>query len=100
MSEPSNAPSSKPPNPYAVLAAAIVLPASGHVWLGQTQRGLTFLFFILVLGWATAQVAPPAASFIGQHAGGVFVYLLSVLDAYKIARLRLAEPPLPKPAPH
>ncbi len=93
-------PQRKPPNPYAVLAAAIVLPASGHVWLGQAQRGLTFLFFILVLGWATAQVAPPAASFVGQHAGGVFVYLLSVLDAYRMARLRQMRLSPPTPAPH
>lgn len=76
------------PNPYAVLAAAAVLPASGHVWLGLTQRGLTFLFFMIVLGWTTVHVAPPEASFVGRHAGGFFVYALSVLDAYRLARIR------------
>ncbi len=81
-------PPPKPPHPYAVLGAAAVLPASGHVWLGQAQRGLTFLFFMLVLGALTAHFAPPQASFIGRHAGGVFVYALSVLDAYKLARVR------------
>lgn len=79
---------SKPPHPYAVLAAAIVLPGSGQLWLGQSQRALMFLFFMLVLGWLTAHYAPPTSSFIGRHAGGVFVYALSVLDAYKIARVR------------
>lgn len=76
------------PSPYAILAAAAVLPSSGHVWLGLAQRGLTFLFFMIVLGWATVHVAPPEASFVGRHAGGFFVYALSVLDAYRIARIR------------
>ena len=84
----TNATPPQPPHPYAVLAAAAVLPASGHVWLGLAQRGLTFLFFMLVLGALTAHFAPPQASFIGRHAAGVFIYALSVLDAYKCARLR------------
>ncbi len=80
--------SKKPPNPFAVLAAAAVLPASGQLWLGQAQRALTFLFFMLVFGWLTTLYAPPEASFIGQHAGGFFVYALSVIDAYRTARVK------------
>ena len=79
---------SRPPNPLAVLAAAIVLPASGHVWLGLRQRALTFLFFMLALGWLTSKFAQPGVSFVGQHAGGFFVYALSIMDAYRIARSR------------
>lgn len=75
-------------HPLAILAAAALLPGSGHVWLGLVQRGLTFLFFMLVLGWVTTRIAPPEASFVGRHAGGFFVYALSVLDAYRIARIR------------
>ena len=78
----------RPPNPLAVLAAAIVLPASGHIWLGLAQRALTLLFFMLVLGWVTSQVASPNVSFVGRHAGGFFVYALSIIDAYTIARRR------------
>lgn len=78
----------QPPNPYAVLAAAVLLPGSGHVWLSQAQRGLTFLFFMLALGWLTSMVASPGVSFVGQHAGGFMVYALSVMDAYRIARRR------------
>jgi hypothetical protein len=88
MSQPPVPLPARPPHPYAVLAAAIVLPASGHVWMGLAQRALMFLFFMLVLGWLTAHYAPPSASFVGRHAGGVFVYALSVLDAYKVARIR------------
>ncbi|SFO98266.1 hypothetical protein SAMN03159463_03323 [Mesorhizobium sp. NFR06] len=82
--------SSAPANPYLVLGAAIVLPASGHVMLGVPVRGLQFLFFMVILGWVTAKVAPADASFIGRHAGGFLIYALSVLDAYRIARIRHA----------
>ena len=40
-----------PTNPYLVLGAAIVLPASGHVILGVPVRGLQFLFFMVILAW-------------------------------------------------
>ena len=78
-------------NPYVVLAAAILLPASGHVLLGLAGRGLQFLFFMVILAWVTTKFAQPEASFIGRHAGGVLIYALSVLDAYRIARARHAE---------
>ncbi|WP_095198796.1 hypothetical protein [Mesorhizobium carmichaelinearum] len=79
-----------PVSPYLVLGAAIVLPASGHVILGVPVRGLQFLFFTVILAWVTAKIAPPDASFIGRHAGGFLIYALSVLDAYKLARIRHA----------
>jgi len=79
-----------PTNPYLVLGAAIVLPGSGHVILGVPVRGLQFLFFVVILGWVTTKVAPADASFIGRHAGGFLIYALSILDAYRIARIRHA----------
>ena len=81
----------KPWPPYLILASALVLPGSGHVFLGMAQRGLVFLFFIVVLGWATARVMTPDASFLLRHGGGLLVYGLSVIDAYKIARIRFEE---------
>ena len=80
-----------PVSPYLVLGSAIVLPASGHVILGVPVRGLQFLFFMVILAWVTAKIAPPDASFVGRHAGGFLIYALSVLDAYKIARIRTAK---------
>ncbi len=82
----------KPPtNPYYIMLASIFLPGSGHVWLGLAQRGLMFLFFIIILGWASSHLMPEHASFIGKHIGGVFIYGISVIDAYKIARVRFVE---------
>ena len=86
-----SAPSPTPTNPYLVLGAAIVLPASGHVILGVPVRGLQFLFFMVILAWVTAKIAPADASFVGRHAGGFLIYALSILDAYKLARIRTAK---------
>jgi hypothetical protein len=80
-----------PSNPYLVLGGAIVLPGSGHVMLGVPTRGLQFLFFMVILAWITTKVAPPDASFVGRHAGGFLIYALSILDAYKMARIRHAQ---------
>ena len=75
-------------HPYAILALSIMLPGLGHVFSGVPGRGLQFLFFMIVIGWATSKIAPEQASFIGRYAGGCFIYALSILDAYKIARVK------------
>lgn len=80
--------SSRPWHPYLVLASSVVLPGSGHLLNRTPVRGLPFVFFIVLFGWLTTKIAPPEATFIGRHAGGVFVWCLSVLDAYRTARLR------------
>jgi hypothetical protein len=83
--------SPSPLNPYLVLGSAIVLPGSGHVMMGLSTRALQFLFFMVILGWVSAKLAPPDASFVGRHAGGFLIYALSILDAYKLARIRYAQ---------
>lgn len=75
-------------NPYLILLAALIVPGAGHVLLGKAQRGLTFLFFTVILGWASFKVMPEHFSFFSRHIGGVFIYGISVLDAYKTARIR------------
>ena len=77
----------KPRNPYTILAFAIILPGSGQVLNGVPKRGLVFLFFLILLGWVSVNMMPAHASFFGRYIGGVFVYGLSVIDAYKIARV-------------
>lgn len=75
-------------HPAVVLALAIVLPGAGHVVCRLPTRALTFLFFMLMLGAVSYHLTTPQHSFLGRHAGGVFVYAISVLDAYRIARFR------------
>lgn len=78
-------------NPYLVLLLAIVLPGAGHVIIGEPRRGLAFAFFVLLLGALTYATTAADHSFIGRHAGGLFVWALSIPDAYRRARLRAAQ---------
>lgn len=74
--------------PLLVLAAAIVLPGCGQVLNRMPVRGLVFVFYILLLGTITFQLTTPDHSFLGRYAGGLFVYAISVLDAYNWAARR------------
>ncbi len=78
----------RPLNPRIVLALAIVLPGAGHVAIGQVQRGLCFVLFAVLLMMVTYLTTTPDHSFIGRHAGGLFVWALSITDAYRLARIR------------
>ena len=80
--------SNRPVHPYVVLAVAVLLPGGGHVALGLPQRGFGFAFFSLLLALATWHTTTPDHSFVGRSAGGLFVWALSIPDAYRIARLR------------
>lgn len=77
-----------PLHPYVVLFVALVLPGVGQVLNNMPTRGLTMVFFMISLAWVTYHLTTPEHSFVGRHAGGFFVYAMSILDAYKWARYR------------
>jgi hypothetical protein len=80
--------SAKPPiNPYIVLALAVLAPGAGHVAAGAPMRGLGFAFFSLLLALLCWHTTGPDTSFIGRAAAGLFVWALSIPDAYRIARI-------------
>ncbi|WP_426036130.1 hypothetical protein [Cypionkella sp. TWP1-2-1b2] len=79
---------SQPLNPRLVLLAATILPGSGQVLNRQPIRGLTFVFFIILLGAFTLKTASPDVSLVGKLAGGLFAWALAMMDAYKTARVR------------
>ncbi|MEZ5926688.1 MAG: hypothetical protein R3D57_20155 [Hyphomicrobiaceae bacterium] len=81
----------RPVHPYLVLLVAILLPGGGHLLLGQPQRGLVFAFFSLLLAVVSWHTTTPEHSFIGRSAFGLFVWALSIPDAYRTARLRYAQ---------
>ena len=58
------------------------------MWNRQPLRGLTFLFFALLLGAFTLKTAAPDVSIVGKLAGGIFVWAMALFDAYRVARLR------------
>lgn len=76
----------KPINPYIVLGLAIILPGVGHIVTGRAARGLLFAFFTLLFMILTQKLAPADRSFVGRNAGGLFVWALSIPDAYRRAR--------------
>ena len=68
--------------------SALLLPGMGQVLNGMTGRALVMIFFALTLGVITYQLTTPAHSFVGRHAGGLFIYAVMVMDAYAWARYR------------
>lgn len=84
----SQQPASKPRSPYVVMLTAIVLPGMGQVLNNTPSRGLFMLFFMLCLAVVSYQLTTPDHSVIGRFAGGLFIYSISVMDAYKWARVR------------
>jgi hypothetical protein len=81
--------SAKPPfHPYVVLGVALVLPGVGQVINNQPNRGILFLFTMIALAYVTYHLSTPEISPIGRYAGGLFIYALSLMDAYKWARVR------------
>ena len=79
----------RPPlRPYLILLIAVLLPGIGQVLNNMQQRGIMFIFFMMMFGWVTMHLAPPEASFVGRYAGGFFIYAISIMDAYRWARYR------------
>lgn len=75
-------------HPLLVLGVAIVLPGVGHVVNRLPVRGLMFVFYIVLLGTVTYHLTTPDHSMVGRLAGGLFVYAISVVDAYTWAARR------------
>ncbi len=75
-------------NPRLVLALAILFPGAGHVAAGQALRGLCFALFAILFMVLSYLTTTPEHSFIGRHAGGLFVWALSITDAYRLAKIR------------
>jgi hypothetical protein len=48
---------------------------------------MVFAFFTLLFGLLTYLASTPEQSFVGRHAGGIFVWALSIPDAYRRARI-------------
>jgi hypothetical protein len=85
----------RPHAPLLVLAVAAVLPGMGQVLNDQSKRGLVMVFYMLLLGWVTYTVAAPGTSPLGMLSGGLFVYAISVMDAYRVAAVRQQGAPAP-----
>jgi hypothetical protein len=79
-----------PLHPRLVLVVALILPGVGQVLNRQPVRGLIFVLFAILLGGFTLKTAAPDVSVVGKFAGGLFVWAMAAMDAYKVARVRQA----------
>ena len=77
-----------PAGPYLVLAAAVLFPGAGHVIVGAPRRGLIMQMFIISCAFVTWHLTTPETSLVGRLAGGIFVYAMSVPEAYRLAKRR------------
>lgn len=79
----------KPPlAPILVLIIAILLPGMGQVINNTPVKGLVMITFMIILGLITFNLAQSHISMVGKLAGGIFIYALSVMDAYYWAKYR------------
>jgi hypothetical protein len=76
-------------HPYGILIIAMLLPGFGHVLCGNARRGFTMQMFMISLAFVTWHLTTPQQSLVGRLAGGLFVYAVSVMEAYRIASLRV-----------
>ena len=77
-----------PLNPILVLLIAILLPGMGQVINNTSVKGLVMIAFMVILGLITFNLAEVHISVVGKLAGGIFIYAISVLDAYYWAKYR------------
>ena len=79
----------KPPiAPKWVLFIAILLPGVGQVVNNTPLKGLVMVCFMIILGLITFNLAQAHISMVGKLAGGIFIYALSIMDAYYWAKYR------------
>ena len=74
--------------PKWALLIAIMLPGMGQVVNNTPLKGLVMVIFMVILGLITFNLAEPLISMVGKLAGGIFIYALSIMDAYYWAKYR------------
>ncbi|MGB2831340.1 MAG: hypothetical protein WBC07_00170 [Methylotenera sp.] len=79
----------KPLDPKLVLLIAILLPGMGQVINNAPKRGFFMACFMVILSLITFNIAQPHISMVGKLSGGIFIYAISVLDAYYWAKYRM-----------
>lgn len=78
----------QPLHPWTVLLIAILLPGFGHVVCGKTRRGFIMQMFMISLAFVTWHLAASDRDLVGKLAGGLFIYALSIPEAFYMAKLR------------
>ena len=77
-----------PLTPILALLIAILLPGMGQVINNTPVKGLVMITFMVILGLITFNLAEAHISMVGKLAGGIFIYAISIMDAYYWAKYR------------
>lgn len=70
------------------LLSSVFIPGSGYVYLGIPTRGLMMLMWMFAFAFITYQVTQPDLSFLWRISGGLFVWVISLIDIARRARTR------------
>ena len=87
--EPPKGELKKPRPVWFVTLMAFVLPGSGQMLNGAPARGVIMQFGMVFGGYVTYQLTTPEISPIGRLAGGLLVWVFSIVDANGIANRRV-----------
>lgn len=80
----------KKPRPvWFVTLMAFVLPGSGQWLNGAPVRGMIMQFSMILGSYLTYQITTPEISPVGRLAGGLLVWVFSIVDAHGIATRRV-----------
>jgi hypothetical protein len=71
-----------------VTVMAFVLPGSGQVFNGAPTRGVIMQFGMIFGAYITYMLTTPEISPVGRMAGGLLVWVFSIVDAHGIATRR------------
>ncbi len=69
---------------WVIIVSSMIIPGSGHVLLGKYTRGMLMVVWMFFFGFITYNITGPDISFIGKISGGILVWVLSVLEVYKL----------------
>ena len=72
----------------AIFISSIFVPGSGLVLLGRPGRGLMYIVWIFFFGYLTYNFTSPHISMIGRFSGAIAVWTLSLVEVYRILRIR------------
>jgi|GEM_PF-2454909 len=72
----------------AVFVSSMIVPGSGLVLLGKPARGLMYVVWMLFFGFLTYKATTPDISIIGRLSGGIAVWALSLVEIYRLLRIR------------
>ena len=79
----------------AIFLASVIVPGSGFVLLGKPGRGLMYVVWMLFFGFLTFKATSPQISLIGRYAGGIAIWALSLVELYRLLKIRSKQQPVP-----